>query len=527
MSERSVAVKYLIIVGGLLALACLVVVILFKDLHQAQVLLSEEHISEYPDIAFDIGIELFKTIFIGVCLGVGVEVYLKQIKGDSTKVMLEKSGIMKVYATRNEAKHRLEQLIDDRKRVKNIYVAGISLREFLTEQGSMRSAWEAIQERLADEENTTDKNKLTDKDRLHVYLLILDPRSGEGYFRYRIEKPHSSENPKDIEDGLNEVRQVQESVYNRAQSFLQVRLYEHCPFSFVFLTDTTAYVEGYYYKKRSKAVPFPLIEYSQDSPHYSELRRSLEVMWEHAYTKLPLVGTAVPVKRAGIKNIFRVDKRREQAKRQVECIRTTDSGTIDILTITGRHYVNDSEAIEAIREAAQKKDVKVRFALLNPVCQQAIFRAIADVSVNEKMKKMVASYDWNIHKQARLYHRIYDTIGVIENWREEGLDVEFRLYSCSAGSALLLTPESSFAGKYVYGRSKKLQGQAELHSEYPMFEFNAAEFETRDQTELEILECTFKVIWDHYSISYEVFKNMDDREEFNKNLTRLKEELAW
>jgi hypothetical protein len=60
-----------------------------------------------------------------------------------------------------------------------------------------------------------------------------------------------------------------------------------------------------------------------------------------------------------------------------------------------------------------------------------------------------------------------------------------------------------------------------------MIEFNNSEFETNDRTELEILECTFNVTWNYYSVPYEDFLKSDDEAEFNKNLKRLKEELNW
>jgi hypothetical protein len=464
MTERNVPVKYLLYLGATLAIACLVIVLLFKEIHHAHVLLNEKGVSEYPDIAYDLGLELFKTIFIGICLGVGVEIYLKHLKGDSTKVMFEKSGIAKIYPARQDATSRFQQLVDD-KRVKTVYIAGISLREFLSEQGSMRPVWEAIQQRLSKEENTIEKNKLPDKLRFNVHLLMLDPRSSEGYFRYRVEKPHSKDDPKDITDGLNEINQVQRNIYNnKDQDFLQYELYEHCPFSFIFMTDTTAFVEQYYYKKKSKGVSFPLVEYSHDSPHFNELQKSVEIVWENAYKELPSVGTAVPLKRAGIKNIFRVDKRGEQARRQIECIKETKAGTVDILSITGRHYVNDPDAIFALREAALRKGVRVRFALLNPVSQQAIFRAIADASVTDKVRTIIANYDWAHHKHSRLYQRVHYSIGEIQNWKEEGLAIDLRLFSCSSGSALLLTSNSSYAGKYGYVRSKRLHVQAVLQS---------------------------------------------------------------
>lgn len=527
MEERKFPGRYLVILLALLSISCLAVVVLSKDLHEAHVLLNQRGIFQVPAIAYDLSLELFKTIFIGICLGVGVEIYLKKLKGDSTKVMLEKSGIVKIYSSRQEAKPRFEQLVDDPK-VKNIYIAGISLREFLTDQGGMRSIWEGIQQRLAREENTSQKKKLPANLRFTVHLLLLDPKSSEGYFRYSIEKPQLKNHPKDIWDGLSEVADTQKSIYEGQQDFLRLRLFEHCPFSFVFFTNTTAFVEQYYYKTRTKNVPFPLIEYSQDSAHFNEVRRSLEVIWENGYEELPAVGTAIPLIKAGVKNIFRVDERRNQAKRQIRRISETEEGTIDVLTITGRHYVNDSDTVSALKEAASRQNVSVRLAILNPISQQAIFRSIADIAVTDKrIRKSIAEYDWEIHRKSRLYRRVYDTIREIQNWTDEGLAVELRLYSSSAGSALLLTPNAAFAGKYVYGRSKRLEGQAELQSEYPMFEFDAASCETNIKTELEILECTFRVIWNYYSVAVDDFLKNDDEAEFNKNLKSLQAELNW
>lgn len=528
MQERKIPITYLLLLVALLAIACLTIVLLSKDLHQANVMLNQRGNAEFPDIAYDLGVELFKTIFIGLCLGIGVEIYLRRLKGDSTKVMLEKMGIQKVYRSRQDAKNRFEQLVDD-PRVKNIYIVGISLREFLTQQGGMQSVWEAIQQRLSAEEHTSDRKKLSEDRRLKVHLLVLDPLSSEGYFRYTVERPYWKDHPKDIWDAVAEVDQARQNIYGAEQNFLKLRLYEHCPFSFVLFTEIAAFVEQYYYKRKAKSSSFPLIEYSQDSDHYTELRKSVVgVIWEHAYEKSPSVGTAVPLRRAGIKNIFRIDQRREQAARQIERIAETNAGTIKILTITGRHFVNDPDAIVALKEAASKPGVTIQFALLNPISQQAIFRAIADKAVTDtKIKKVIAEYDWGRHKTSRLYRRVHDSIRELQNWKDEGLKVETRLYSCSVTSALLLTPTSAFAGKYLYGRSKKLEDHPDLQSEYPFIEFDAASVEAAERIELELLECTFRVIWNHYSIAVDTFFPLDDEPKFNQNLQRLNDELNW
>lgn len=376
---------------------------------------------------------------------------------------------------------------------------------------------------------------LAEKDRLHVRLLLLDPRSSEGYFRHNVERSILKAGLRfDVPSGCAEVSQAQQNIFkNNPQQFLQLRLYEHCPFAFMFATETEIFVEQYCYRDHTKRVALPLIKYLSDTPQYSELLYSFNIIWEHAGLGEMLphhIGTAAAIEEARIKNIFRREQRGLLAKREIECLDSTRPGdVVNILAITGKFYVS-FPAFETLRNIASRREgqesVKVRFALINPVSQQAILRAVADSSPAEQLRKTLCSWTWERHKNSRLYVDVHQTIHEIELWKNKRCSFELRLYSGSIACALLLTPNSAFIEQYLYGRSRQFQEGLVLGGEYPVFEYAMPESESEDRIEQEILSSTFNAIWNSYSISRDEYENCNKEEEFNKNLTRLLEELG-
>jgi hypothetical protein len=448
----------------------------------------------------------------------------------------------KSHATRREASRDFEEIVED-KETTMIHIAGISLSDMLTEQGVMRGVWEKIKTRLQEEHN----EKTSNEQRLRVRLLLLDPQSHEGFFRFAVEKPsaineHGDVDAGEIQAGLHEIKkETMDRIYlGKPQDFLQVRLYEHCPFSFMFLTNKLVFVEQYYYKASNERIGLPTIGYAAGSGEYKRLRASLDIIWEHARPNRIKVGTATPIKAAKIRNIFRVNKREDKEKHQIESIRNTKTGTVDILTITGRFFSDPKrdalEALKYISSPERKKRVKVRIALLNPVCQQAIFRAVADCCTVNEISDTLKEYSWEEYENSNLYDGVKKTISEMSRYISKGHSIELRLYSCSTANSLLRTQDSIFVGSYIYGRSNELQKRTVLISEYPVIEYSNLEPERSDRalarfdnTEQQVLRCTFHVIWSYYSISYEEYKNRIDprkKEEFNKNLTRIQEELG-
>lgn len=511
---RKVPLWTLILAVAFLALACLVAAVIFKEVHSEGV----------PKTMSEIGIELFKTVFIGGCVGLGIELYMKYIEGDSSREMFEKSGIANIYSSRESVIEEFKKHVENRN-IQHIHIVGISLRGFLSEEGKMRPVWDSILDRLSKEE----EEKLDESERLHVRLLLLDPRSSEGHFRYKVEKPQEIGRYSDIEQGINEIQRVQEQIYKgKPNAFFQARYYDHCPFSFLFVTEASVFLEQYYYRDFNRKAALPMIEFRNNSPQYGELQGSVGVIWKHAHTRPIEVGTAISIDRSNLKNIFREDNRLQQTKRQIECIRNTNTGTVDILAISGAHYIK--EMLDDLRQTSLKKNgegnVTVRFALVNPVSQQAIFRAVADGHTTEEIRGVLENYSWESHSQSKLYKDVDYAIQNILYWKDKGHSFDLHLYSCSVSCGLLLTQEAAFVGQYIYGRSKKLQQDNVLRSEYPLIEYQILESGNKAQIEQEILDCTFKIIWDYYSVPYDSFKNCKKEEEFNKNLIRLREELG-
>lgn len=522
-SSIKIPLRYLLLTIALLAMAVIGIAVMLKELHDAQVRLNEAGTHELLNTGYDLLIEFFKTVFIGACLGIAIDFYLKYLEiVESQTETLSKSGIKALFNSRQEATAEFIQQVES-EQVKTITICGISLRDFLT-AGSTHSVWLAIKRRLTNEE----KDKLPPEERLRVKLLLLDPRSSEGYFRYKIEDPTEINNPVDINKGLVEIKKTLALYKDQPQSYFQAKLYEHCPFSFLFLTENAALVEQYYYKTRDLEASLPLVEFAHDSAQYGILRESLEVIWENAHNAGIEIGTAIPIDEAKIRNIYLANKRSEQGKHQIERIRNHTGQTIDVLNITAGYYVTDYEASTALREFAAKENPaggKLRFALLNPVSQQAILRAVADESRTEDIGEALRTHNWRTHQRSKLYTRIRETIDVINKWSRDHR-VELRLYSCSTTCALLLTSESAFVGHYLYGRSTRLQVENRLHTEYPMLEYARTQTEAGSDSQLEILHSTFNIVWDHYSISIDDYKLGHKEEIFNKNLKRLQEELC-
>ena len=87
--------------------------------------------------------------------------------------------------------------------------------------------------------------------------------------------------------------------------------------------------------------------------------------------------------------------------------------------------------------------------------------------------------------------------------------------------ALLLVNSSAFIEQYMYGRSKIFQTGLALGGEYPVVEYERAGPDGRETIENELLEATFDIVWDSYSITWEEYNSRELTKEFNRNLHLL------
>lgn len=498
----------------------------------AAFLFGKIYVDDFSMVISGLGIELCSALFVGASAGIAVNWYFKRALGETPKAMLKKSGISEIYPSRLDAGREFAQLVSSKK-VKRLYLAGNSLHYFLAAGGRLSEVWNAIYQRLKDEQ-TMD---LIERNRLKVRLLLLDPRSSEGCFRQEIERKiiGGAGLSINVPNGLEEVSLVQQSIFNgQPQEYLQVRLYSHCPFSFIFATEHEVFVKQYYYRDYRKDVSIPLIKYSGDSPQYGDFLYSYNVIWENADPGkyfVHRVGTALSIEKARIKNVFRIDQRRFLSDRVIECIASAGEGdTVSILAISGKFYVSYINAYETLCRIAtsdeQGRKAKVRFALVNPVSKEAILRAVADKSPKDDFRDKLFSWSWNEHRASTLYTDVHETINALTTGIRQACSFELRLYSCSIPCSLLITPDSAIVEQYLYGRSKKFRRGLVLGGEYPVFEYQMRGDEAEEKTEQEIINSTFEVIWKSFSISIEDYNRRNEMDEFNKNIEIIRNELG-
>jgi len=484
----------------------------------------------------EIGQEVLKVLIIAVAAVIAVERILSREQTEDPRAALRKVGIKEIYPRRQDAGEEFLRLARD-ENIRRILIYGISLRDFLFPGGALHEVWREISERMKREEEM----KLAADQRLHVRLLFLLPNSDEGYFRHGVEGENMKDPggiPFDVPQSLRSVQFAQQNIFgNSSVPYLQIRLYEHCPFAFTFATESEVFVEQYDYRDQTKAAAMPLINYQSGTNQYKEQMFSLEVIWRHARPAefLDEIGTAAALREARVENIFRRENRPLLTKKQVAAIQQASGGTIDILAISGRFYTSNPVIAPVLQRASLPMNspaevrpaIPVRFAVINPVSQQAILRAVADGSPPEQVGDQLNNWNWALHQQSDLYADARATASTLYSWsKQKNCSINVRVYSSSVACMILQTDRHAFLEQYMYGRSKEFQPGFNLGGEYPVIEYDVSKIDSGERVEHQVITATFEMIWNFYSVPWEEYLKRDEKVEFELNLARLRTELG-
>jgi len=456
------------------------------------------------------------------------------------------------------------ELVTDTERLD---LMGISLREFLDQGQSLNDVWNDISNRLIKEASSVHKDRGTK--RLQVRLLLLHPKSSEGYFRQKLEKSPSNSHDQllgDVKRGIDEIRRVRENIFlaahpnwpkdkepseedlQKVNEHLNFKFYHHTPFSFLFVTDKQVIVEQYYYKDRKQSIDIPVLRYSRAEVK-REFQKSFDSIWEHAEALTELddseVGTEVGIRLWGIRNIYgREETTREEVIapsgiRKTKVVEGCERGDIiRILSNSGNFYVYPRFGFITTLANASERGVSVKFLLLNPVCPQAILRSIAE-SAPGQIRERLLEWDWESHIETTLYKDTRDSIDQLAKRIAGGVDFQVKLHHTGPACSLFLSPRLAFIDQYSLGRSKRREMKQKFAEDYPTFNFGMARGKTGEMQDddapksggnspvLEVLESHFDTIWNSYSINYAVYKGMEKQSgrlklEFERSLSEIK-----
>lgn len=492
-----------------------------------------EHAPEQTKFWISLAEEVIKAGAFGGIIAAVLHNRFEALFEEGIEASLKTHGIEELHLSREQAADDILAWIGDRGTTE-LWIAGISLRDFLPARGRLRNAWDAIWERLEDEKF----RNLPDEKRLHVKLLLLDPRSAEGMFRYHVESETLDRGSlqEDVQNSIQQYKNVLDRIYAALPSkYLELRLYEHGSFAFMVLTDEHALVEQYCYRDHTLAPAFPLIQYAKKSRSYSQVRYSLRVTWNHARElehALHRVGTAKGVRAARIANIYRHDDRGRLSERELKAIRDAPAGELRIGAITARYYLQ--QAREELQRRTQPGEgrLEVKLLIVNPVSEAAIVRAITESS-EPRVRDALHTWNWSRHRKSRLYHDARNTLDISGELRGQDHSIEARLTPVAPSCAILRTADAVFVEQYLLGRSRRFERGGILGGEYPVFEFatpqqngQAADAPQPDVMEEELLDATFKLLWDNFSISTDAYAEIEEERQFETNLRNLKASLS-
>jgi glucose-1-phosphate thymidylyltransferase len=486
--------------------------------------------------------EIAKAIFIGATAGVFLKYIAPGPSEEEHRTSLLQSGasvfqcgIRALYEKRDEAAATFLDAVND-SQTTNLWMIGISLRDFLLDSGKRHEVWFAICKRLKDE----DSRNLQLSDRLKVRILLLDPSCPEGDFRFELEKRELNQGLK--EDVPQSIRAVWNLCYEmrpeqaplagglaKIPDIIEVRLYQHGSFAFEFITDSFAVAEQYNYRDKFGASGMPSVQYIHLSHGYEQIKRSYDIVWKHA--RLVEVGdptrTGVGrgLRESRLTNIFLEEDRPQLTRREQDVLRRGHSGEIiAIQALSGRFYTH--LAVAELQEAAKPvgRCAKIRLLVCNPTTRNAILRAVADSTAIENIGAALHDWNWAKHRISRLYEDIHFALNEFARLRESECDIELRLCAADLSCAMLSTSDRMFVERYAYGRSRNFSQRVTLGGD-TVFEYERGPKPA--SSDERILESAFEVLWDSYSISADDYTRNPEAEKllFENELSTLLSQL--
>jgi hypothetical protein len=266
----------------------------------------------------------------------------------------------------------------------------------------------------------------------------------------------------------------------------------------------------------------PLLLYSRKGIQ-DEFRGSFTQIWKHskpAILRDEDVRTADAIAGCGVTNIFSSKQRNQSGDRQFQALsEVTDGGQIRILAISGKYYFSPRMMSQLI--SASRNGIAVKFLLLNPLCAQAVLRAVAD-KYPSRISAELCQWTWQKHQESPLYGETKGAILEVDRRIKSGLKFDLHLHHSSPSCSLFLTNEQAFVEQYVYGRSNERTEKEVLGGEYPLIEFGRKMDEANaDTPEIELLSSTFDIIWRSYSIEIKDYLMLNEEQEFGRTMTEL------
>ncbi len=406
---------------------------------------------------------------------------------------LQKAGISRVYAHRNEA---AEDMLQDIKNphISKIRFIGISLNDFIRhENTNLHQIWQVIEEYVV---NPSNAPSLTSP-QLDIKVLIIDPNSFGAYLRSIGENRRGiiqeSMLFSDLRITSDPLRRLEAAAKNNNTGIkFAFRFYQLPPQMFLLHTDTSSYVEPYYFwASRSMSAYMPVFQFTpQQNPllHLS-MEEHFDLIWERAsissqeFFEQYQVGIDKGIRQSGARNVFSSPA---LARKRMLWLLQNAKRRVYLQGITLHSFVDDSypDLFIAIQNLI-RSGVEIKMLLLDPESEQAVYRAFCEHHLRTGLPKFADCEPFLTYLKDQqglmnepLYQESFTSIQKLNQLAMLAKDCDcfqVKLYHAAPACFILLADDSVMVEQYQYGKIKSSGVSDEvspiLGKDMPVIEF--------------------------------------------------------
>ena len=417
---------------------------------------------------------------------------------------LQATGISRTYPNRDSAG---EDIVNDLLAADayEIRISGISLNDFLDDKGRQYKNWQRFKEHL----------RRYDGDKpIVIKILIIHPLTYGAQLREwgEVRDGEVARLTYDIDRLTPNLERLATELNQKGTKVtVEIRMYLTAPMLFLVHTNNYCYMQQYYFwPTRKSNVENPVFRYSSATPENSfddmhgHMKAHFDWIWEKAsvptsdYFHSHQVGGDQGIGRSGIVNIFTQPS--DGKKRMLYLLRNAQKRVFIQGISLHTFFQNDEPITETIRDLVHsKKGIDIKILLLDPECDQAIFRSYREYCIRAGIKPAMSfsRYQEEAHdpnksdsyhrKQSELYLHTMSSKNILmdinsiaqdinkdinSNAQEKPTLFEFKFYDCAPGSFVLIVDDHVLVEQYHFGKLQR-QNQYDniLGKEMPLVEY--------------------------------------------------------
>jgi hypothetical protein len=457
-------------------------------------------------------------------LGTNIGTQTQRLIGISASLLaMDTAGISRIYAKRSEASEQIIRDIQDKK-ISQLDIIGISLNDFLREgDKEFHALWKIIKGYIT--------NPMSRKHKLIIRILIIDPNCYGAYLRSRGELRGAGALPERLVTDaktaathlaeLTKINQIEQAkIENEASDELkdggvsfEFRLYQLPPGLFLIRTNTTSYIQPYYFwAARDADASMPLLRCDYDSDQHPALlhdgmKDHFDLIWyhaaitSHAFQSEYNVGVDKGIHQCGIVNIF---DNSDIARRRIQWLLEHAKHNVDIQGISLHSFFDGGALQKELQRLAKKGDVEIRVLFLDPDSQQASYRSFREYLLKKGSPEMTFGQFEKVPD--RLHDRLHnDTRGSIEQAASIACMSQIfqaRLYKSAPYCFILRVDDTVLVEQYNYGKLGKdfAVASPSLGKDMALIEYTR---DSKDVYEQDSVWKSFDLIADHFNFVFE------------------------